>query len=242
MPLDGQILSFLQALPFFRGLPDAARAGLTGTSVLRPYARGTALFRDADAADRFFIVCEGWIKLSRMTGEGEESVIGLYTRGDIFGESAIFGEGAFSGTATAAADSIVIEIPAPSLRATVRDFPEVMTRITQAMAREMHKVQMEYEHIAIMSAPQRVGCLLLQLSAGLPGKGASFAFPYDKGLAAARLGMTPETFSRALAQLKPMGVTVKGSDITIDSFACLSSFCCGHCSAGAAPCRHSCGH
>ena len=65
------------------------------------------------------------------------------------------------------------------------------------------------------------------------------AFPYDKALAAARLGMKPETFSRALAQLKPYGVTVKGTDIRIENFARLSEYSCTHCTALPGECRGS---
>ena len=71
------------------------------------------------------------------------------------------------------------------------------------------------------------------------GTGGTFSFPYDKALAAQRLGMKPETFSRALAQLKPLGVTIKGPEIAIDSFSCLTAYCCGHCTAQPGECRGS---
>lgn len=102
---------------------------------------------------------------------------------------------------------------------------------------------MENEHLALMSASQRVGCLLLQMSSGMLGKGGTFAFPYDKALAASRLTMKPETFSRALAQLKDAGVSVKGPEVTMESFAALVEFCCGDCSAMPGECcgsRSSC--
>jgi len=91
--------------------------------------------------------------------------------------------------------------------------------------------------MAIMSAPQRVSCLLLQLSGHMIGNGGTLTFPYDKSLAATRLGMKPETFSRALAQLKPYGVTAKGPEITIESFTRLTEFSCGHCTALPGECR-----
>ena len=45
--------------------------------------------------------------------------------------------------------------------------------------------------------------------------------PYDKKLIASRLGMKPETFSRALAQLRNHGVTIKGGDARIADLAVL---------------------
>ena len=110
-----------------------------------------------------------------------------------------------------------------------------------SMSREMRRLQLETEHRAMMDAPQRISCMLLRLSADMIGAGGAFTFPYDKSLAAARLGMKPETFSRALAQLKSDGVTVKGSEIRIDSFSHLAELSCSHCSCAAGECKVPCG-
>ena len=107
----------------------------------------------------------------------------------------------------------------------------------KSMSREMHKLELENEHMILMSAPQRVGCLLLQLSSGMISQGGTFTFPYDKSLAAQRLGMTPETFSRALSKLKPVGVSVNGPEIRVESFHCLAEYSCGHCSAEQEDCK-----
>lgn len=224
-------------LTFFAGLPESEASSLMAAATVRHYAKGEVIARDGSPADRFFVVQDGWIKLLRYTGEGEEALAGLLATGDIFGEMAVLGEAPYPFTAAAAEASTVIEIPADVIRRQAQTSPELFRRIVAAMAREMHKLQMENEHMALMSAPQRVGCLLLQLSAGMIGKGGTLPFPYDKSLAAQRLGMSPETFSRALAQLKPVGVTVKGAEITIDSFTGLMDFCCGHCSASPGHCR-----
>ncbi len=224
-------------LTFFSGLPEAEAASLMAAAAVQTYAKGDVIVREDSPADRFFVVQDGWVKLLRYTGEGEEALAGLLATGDIFGEMSVLGEAPYPFTATAAEASIVIEIPADVIRRHAQTSPELFRRIVAAMAREMHKLQMENEHMALMSAPQRVGCLLLQLSAGMVGKGGTLPFPYDKALAAQRLGMSPETFSRALAQLKPVGVTVKGAEVTIDSFDGLMDFCCAHCSASPGQCR-----
>lgn len=229
--------SFINNLLIFKGLADSDLGALSKASITKDYPKNKTIFLQGDKADRLFIVLSGWIKLYRNTNEGEESIVALFTRGDVFGEAAVFGGAGYPFSAQAVEETRLIEIPAAFLRERARLNPEIMTRIMNSMSREMHKLQMENEHMAIMSAPQRVGCLLLQLSSGMLGKGGTFSFPYDKSLAAARLGMKPETFSRALAQLKDMGVMTKGPEIHIDSFHCLAEYCCGHCSAELEDCQ-----
>jgi CRP-like cAMP-binding protein len=230
---------FLNGLTFFANLPAANfRAFLTAARVCK-YGKGQNIFLQGDTADRLFVVLSGWVKLYRETSEGEEAVIALFQRGDVFGEAAVFGNAGYPFAAEAAEETKLIEIPGGILRDQAKANHEIMARIMNSMSREMRNLQMENEHLALMSAPQRVGCLLLQLSAGMVGKGGTFSFPYDKSLAASRLGMKAETFSRALSQLKPVGVTVNGPEVTIDSFASLVEYCCSHCSSLPGECAGS---
>lgn len=133
----------------------------------------------------------------------------VLNRGDIFGENAIIAGASYPSAAEAAEPSRLMSLPGAVLRQLARDNHEIMSQIMQIMSRELKSLEMENDHLALMSASQRVGCLLLQMSSEMLGKDGTFAFPYDKALAASRLTMKPETFSRALAQLKDVGVSVK---------------------------------
>lgn len=228
---------FLRDLSFFKGLAEADLHAFLDSATVRTYAKQDSIFTQGDNASRFFAVMHGWVKLYRNTPEGDEAIIALFTRGDVFGEAAIFGGAGYPFAASAAEECKLLEIPGTVLRARARENHEVMARIMSSMSQEMRNLQMENEHLALMSAPQRIGCLLLQLSAGMIGTGRTFRFPYDKSLAAARLGMKPETFSRALAQLGIAGVSVKGPEVTINSFAQLVDYCCTHCSTLPGECR-----
>ena len=236
--LEESVGLFLRGLPFFTGLPEEDVAAFLKAGAVKDYAKNQTIFLQGDAADRLFIIMDGCVKRHRNTTEGEEAVVALFTRGDIFGDAVVFGGGAgYPFSAHSVDETRLIEIPAALLRERAQANPAIMSRVMKSMSREIHKLQLEHEHMAIMSAPQRVGCLLLQLSDGMIGKGGTFSFPYDKSLAAARLGMKPETFSRALSQLKPAGVSVKGREIHIESFHALAEYCCGSCSADLDGCK-----
>ncbi len=236
---DPKTTSFLNTLPFFKGLGGDDMDKILQDAGYKKYAKGHVLFNAGDKATRFFVILHGWIKLYRMTKEGEESVLAIFARGDVFGEAAIFDGADYPFSVQIAEEAQLLEIPSATLRTMAQQNPDITNRIMASMSREMHKLQMENEHLAIMTAPQRVGCLMIQLSTDMLGKGGTFTFPYDKSLAAARLGMKPETFSRALSQLKPYGVNVRGNEIHIESFDQLTGYICGHCSRTDDHCRGS---
>lgn len=235
--IDHKTGAYLRTVPLLASLPEAQFRSLIAASTLVTHDKHTLLNYQGDPASHLTLVIEGWIKLFRQTAEGEEAVVAILSRGDVFGESAIMEDGILPFAAEAAEPCRLSCIPGKELRSLARNHHEVLVEILSIMSGELRSLQMENEHLALMSAPQRVGCLLLQLSSGMLGKGGTFSFPYDKALAAARLTMKPETFSRALAQLKDAGVTVKGPEVTIASFASLVEYCCSSCSASADECQ-----
>lgn len=234
-----EISTFLKSTPFFAGLADGDLAALIETSQTKSYAKGDTIVRRGDIAQHFHIVLNGWVKMSRDTIDGDETILSLLTRTDTFGEAAIFDGATYPCDARAAEAVDIISIPIKTLRLHARDNPDILLRLMQSMARQMDRIQLDNEHMSLMSAPQRAGCLLLQLAAGMEGNSRTLHFPYDKSLAASRLGMKPETFSRALAQLKNTGVSVNGDAVNISDFAALVDFCCSDCSAATAECRNA---
>ncbi|HBR69698.1 MAG TPA: hypothetical protein DEA55_10025 [Rhodospirillaceae bacterium] len=223
--------NFLKNLPFFAGLPEADVGVLLTAGACRSYQKNQHLFLHGDRAEKFFVVISGCIKLYSTTEGGEESVIALLTKGDTVGEASIFDGAIHPFSASVAENAEVYEIRADIFKQRAKESTELTARIMALMSHEVLGMQREKERLASMSAAQRVGCMLLRLSAGMIGKGGTFTLPYDKSLAAANLGMKPETFSRALKELQPYGVTARGSEITIESFEHLAEYSCAHCSA-----------
>lgn len=95
-----------------------------------------------DTAERFFVVLSGWIKLYRETGEGEEAVVALFKRGDVFGEAAVFNGAGYPFSAEASEDSRVLEIPASVLRECARRNHEIMDRVMASMSQELRNLRL----------------------------------------------------------------------------------------------------
>jgi CRP/FNR family transcriptional regulator, dissimilatory nitrate respiration regulator len=239
MAVNRAMADFLKEIAFFAGLPRADLDALLAAGDVRGLRKGERLFTQGDEADRFFAVVSGWVKLFRHTPEGEEAVAAVFGRGDVFGEAALFSHGHYPASAEAAEDVQVIAFTHEALKARAEANPEIVSRMLQSLSREIVDLQRQGGQMAIMTAPQRVACLLLQMASSVPGDGGTLRFPYDKALAAAKLGIKPETFSRALGQLKDIGVTTSGAEIHVEDFARLAHYTCSHCAAQPGECKGS---
>lgn len=228
---------FFREIPFFSGLPEDDVDEFIKSACLRHYKKNEYIYHQGDEADRFFIVLSGWVSLYRETIDGDETVSDLLTRGDIFGEGIIFYQNNnYIFSAQVVEQGRIIEIPKTVLRYRAEENPDILKRIMGSVCEKMIRLQTDNERLVLLSATQRVACLLLRLSAHMVGNGGTFTFPYDKSLAAAQLGMKRETFSRALMHLDPLGVAVNGSEIKIESFRRLTEFSCKHCTLGPGQC------
>lgn len=225
------VKDFFHSIPLFSGLPDGDIGAILNSSHVCHYKKGDHLFHQGDETDSLSIIKDGWLKLYRGGSEGAEGTARLYTRGDVLGEHVLLSsriKNFFS--AQALGDVCAINIPASVVKERAGHSAVIMKGLILELIGKMGKLHIENEHMALFSAPQRIACLLLRLSATMIGKGGTFTFPYDKSLAATQLGMTRETFSRALASLKKFGIGTGGSEITIESFGRLSTLCCSFCS------------
>lgn len=228
---------YLRVMPLFSGLPEEDIDSFIKSAHSRSYSKNEYIYHQGDHADRFFVILEGWVRLYRETIDGDESVSDLLTRGQTFGEGIIFYQSnSYIFSAQAAESARILEISKAALKYRAEENPDILKRIMTSVCEKMIRLQSENERLANMNAAQRVACLLLRLSANMIGNGGTFTFPYDKSLAAAQLGMKRETFSRALVHLRPLGVTVKGSEIGVQSFRRLTSFSCKHCTLSPEQC------
>jgi len=194
-------------------VPDDLRK-LLATSSIRRYPDGTTLFMEGEAADRFYIVMDGWVKLFRLSENGQEVVISVASPGESFAEAAIFDNNVFPVCASAITDVRLLVVGAESLLRQLTDNPRLSLNMLGSMSRHMRRNITKLHQMCSMSSTERLADFLLGLSNSKNGT-ATITLPLDKSLIAARLGMQPETFSRALAKLKTVGVKSSGHDVVI---------------------------
>ncbi len=225
-----QYLAFLRTVPFFAGLTDQEIGYFIARSAVQEYRKGLRLFEYGDPAELFYVVLEGWIKLYRDNAEGEETVIALVSRGETFSETATFEGSDYPFSAQVVGGSAkCLAMPAGIIREKVHSSPKIALTMLASLCRHMDQLSLTYENITRLTSAQRLGCFLLKLSMD-EKYAAAIRLPYDKFLVASRLGMQPETFSRAMRRLKrDLGITFRGRDVQIPDIAALQSYCEVHC-------------
>lgn len=224
--ISEQDREILRRAPLFAAVKDDVLDDLLKEARVGTYPRGQILFLRGDPAERFFLLVDGWVKIFLDTPNGEQTVIEIMRAGETIAEAAIFLGMAYPASAEVADDARLVEIPAAPFLARLREDGELALTMLAALSKRLHYLIQHIEKVQTFSTPQRLGGFLLELTKKTDGE-ATLRLPYDKSLVAARLGMKPESLSRALAKLRDIGVTTLGDSVHIADIDGLREFCEG---------------
>jgi Crp-like helix-turn-helix domain len=96
----------------------------------------------------------------------------------------------------------------------IREMPEIALAMIASTSQHMHHLAQQVEQLKAQTGVQRLAEFLVALCPPDCGK-CTIALPYDKTLIAGRLGLKPESLSRAFAKLKPVGVDVHAAHVVV---------------------------
>ncbi len=203
--------------------PEPLVSRILAHAHLTHHARGETIFLQGDAADTIFIVSGGWVKLYRIASNGIEAVVGTFTKGQSFGEAVALRPDTYPVSAEAVTACSVVRVDAGAFLHDLESNPKIAIAMLTATYAHLHSLVAQVEQLKSRTGPQRVAEFLLDLSECTRGS-CTVKLPYDKVLIAGRLGMKPESLSRAFAKLKDCGVAIRQNAAEIADVERLRAF------------------
>ncbi len=213
----------VRAAPIFSGLPQPTFDALLAGATVKVISRGELLFVQGDPVNYFFVVLDGWVKIYRLTPSGGEAVVAVFTRGQSFAEAAAFVGGRFPASGEAVTEGRLLCVQSGNLLRLIRENAEIGLAMLAATSMHLHMLIQQIEQLKAHTGAQRVAEFLASLCEDQVGT-SRLNLPYDKTLIAGRLGMQPESLSRAFARLKQIGVSIEQNIAVIDDIGKLRRY------------------
>lgn len=221
--MDQSEWELIKSAPLFDGVPDEAVRRLIGNRGAREYDKGTILFQQGMPAEAFFFILDGWVKLYRISPRGKETIVGVFTRGQSFAEAAIFDGAEYPVFAEVIVPSRLLGIDAKNFRRLVHEEPDLALAMLASCSKHLKYLVEQLEQLKRLSAPRRIATFLVGLCQTSDGN-CTVTLPYEKSLIAKRLGMQPESFSRAMLKLRAIGVAMEREEVSISDVEALQEF------------------
>jgi CRP/FNR family transcriptional activator FtrB len=119
--------------------------------------------------------------------------------------------------------SELLAVPLNVIHALVDTDPAFACAMVRELARDLRTTVEQFKNDRLRNSTERVAEWLLRSESEAGGTG-NFVIPFAKGVLASHLGMTPESLSRNLASLAPLGVSVQGRHVSLIDRTALAQF------------------
>jgi CRP/FNR family cyclic AMP-dependent transcriptional regulator len=157
-------VELLEQAPLFSVLHPSDLRVLGARFHLVRYGKGEVIFREGDTAERLFLIDAGRVKLSIASPAGQELLIGVLGRGQIFGELEVIDRGTRAMDARTMEESRVYALDSDVFWTMMENRPPLARRLLELMARRLRRADETSQDLVFFDAPTRLARRLLQLA------------------------------------------------------------------------------
>ncbi|KDN22845.1 Crp/Fnr family transcriptional regulator [Amycolatopsis rifamycinica] len=198
---------------FLALLGDDGREALDALATPRTFRRADRLCREGDPARNVLMLLSGHVRITKVTPDGREVVVGVRGAGDIVGELAAIDDRSRSATVEALVDVEALEVSGSRFAALCQGDAQISWALVLVLAARLRDVGRQWLEMTGGSAIRRVAAQLMQLAVqyGMrQGDHVEIAIPATQAELAMTAAMSRESWARATRELRQRGVISTG--------------------------------
>ena len=209
------LLALITKIPLFEGLPPDQLDAIKKIAVEKRFNKGEVIFSEGDEGHGFFVIAAGRVKIYKLSAEGKEHILHIFSSGQSFGEVSVFTGQKFPAYAETISQSRVLFFPRTAFVDLIVGNPSLALNLLAVMSVKLHQFTVQIENLSLKEVPGRLASYLVYL-ADEQGRVDTVTLNISKGLLAGILGTIPETLSRIFAKLSAQGlIRVEGRQIQL---------------------------
>ena len=205
--------SMLAGAKLFAGLDATARDEVAAASTLVRLKAAATLFEQEAAAEAFYVLITGRVKIAQVTVEGHLVVIRYIGAGEVFGAVPLFTNTGYPASASAVVDSRAARWDRAATRRLFDRHPHIVSNALAIVGHRLQELQDRYRELATERVEQRVARAVLRLLGGADREArasAQIEFPLSRQDIAEMTGTTLHTVSRILSGWEQRGLIDSG--------------------------------
>jgi CRP/FNR family cyclic AMP-dependent transcriptional regulator len=211
--------SIFRKVSLFADLEAGDLETLSQIATSRHVPAGTAILREAEPGDQFFVIVRGEVKVYVDSPDGREVVLTHLQAGDFFGEMALFENESRSATVTALTETDLVALSRNDFfTALARDFT-LTKKILKTLSARLRRANEVIESLALQDVGGRLARYLIRLadeSGKQPVEGFFVVSRPTHQEIANSIGATRETVTRMLKQFEDRKlIRVKGQTVWV---------------------------
>jgi CRP-like cAMP-binding protein len=200
---------------FFQGLDEAALDVIAAAATHRQLAEEAFLFHEGEAATAFFVLQEGRVRLSQITEDGKQVILGFLGECEGVGIIAALPHAEYPLSAQATEACTLLAWDSLTLQHLMERYPVIAYHTLRMLAGRFVELQTRYRELATERVERRIARAVLRLTqqAGRQqASGVLIDMPLSRQDIADMTGTTLYTVSRTLSQWEQRSIIETGRE------------------------------
>jgi CRP/FNR family transcriptional regulator, cyclic AMP receptor protein len=186
----------------------------TGKTILK-YRKGRIIYSQGEEADRVFYVQSGKVKVTVVSEQGKEAVVGILDKAQFFGEGCLNGQAIRVGTARAMEESVITSITRKAMLAALRKEPKFSELFVTYLVTRSNRIEEDLIDQLFNSSEKRLARLLLLANFGKNGKPTPIDASINQATLAEMIGTTRPRVSYFLNKFRKLGLITCNGKIEV---------------------------
>ncbi|QZA33170.1 Crp/Fnr family transcriptional regulator [Hydrogenibacillus sp. N12] len=187
----------------FKDVPEERLAEIGERMRERTFAKRSIIFTEGEEQKDVYFIVDGWVKVYKMGGQGNERIISILQKGDMFPHIGLLQQRRYPGTAEALEETLVLWMTREALRTLITTHQEIQLALWDMLEKKISDLQAQLSAALSGEVRQRLMTVLVHLSLTDNQKtGAAIRLPLTHQDLASMIGTTRETVNRVLNDLK----------------------------------------
>jgi CRP-like cAMP-binding protein len=186
---------------------QAFLASVNAGRSVEKYAPGQPVFRQGDDADAVYYIRDGKVRVTVVSEQGKEGVIGIMESGDFLGEGCLNGHHPRMATASALEESEILKIEKSAMVRVLHEQPSFSELFMEFMLSRNGAIEEDLVDQLFNSSEKQLARVLLQLSNfGKDGKMEPVVAHISQDMLAAKVGTTRSRISFFMNKFRKLGL------------------------------------
>lgn len=214
-------LAVLRSIPLFAALTEQELAKIAALAQVREYAARATVVNQGDAALALFAIVRGRLKVVSCGPDGRDTVLGIMSDGEVFGEVALIDGGTRSATCTTVEPSELLVIDRAPFFELLEASPAIAVKLLHVLAGRLRRLSQRSEDAAFLDVPSRLARSLLDLAVRFgeersPATGIRITLKLSQQELGDLVGATRESINKHLSDWTRQGfLEMQGGRLTI---------------------------
>lgn len=194
--------SCVHKVPIFSSLEHKDVFEIAALIEHKSYEKGDVLFFEGDKINAVIIINTGSVKAYKITPDGREQILYVFTEGDFFGEQSLLTEQTAFFTVEALEKVNICTISKESFHNLLLSHPDISINIITELGKRINRMESNIQSMGIRNVDARIASLLLEYLEKYGDDNKVIRLPVSREGMANQLGIARETMSRKLSQLE----------------------------------------